>query len=91
MYNTLRDVWDMIHVSLWHETQAPFGIANHKTGDRHWTRQQIIDRCNNSDVLNNYKRKEINQVTVLETLGGDYTIIQIAGYSYNRGCYCDVI
>ena len=77
-------------VDLWHEKQAPFGIANHKKGDFNWNIETLKGLVN-GDAINRYKRNDINKVTVLETLGGDMVIIQIAGYSYNRGMFCDVI
>jgi len=90
MANSWSEFLDCIDVDLWHESQAEFGIAMHKTGDYHWSRK-TIEELKNGDIFKRYKRKEANKVTVLETLSGDLVIIQIAGYSYNRGCFCDVI
>jgi hypothetical protein len=90
MINSWRNFLDCIKVDLWHETQAPFGIASHKTGEYHWNIETLKGLAN-GDVINRYRVKDINKVTVLETLGGDMIIIQIAGYSYNRGMFCDVI
>ena len=81
----------MIRVSKWHNEVTKYGICTHKTSEEvimgrlKEIAEKLRQIADNVDAV-----KLDNSVSSISINTDDRHIMQIAGWSYRRGMYCDV-
>ena len=79
----------IIHVSFFYYSQAEYGLAQHKQGEKHITIKELMEIVASAELILNNKKKlsGLNGVLVEVTENG-MRPFQFSGYNENIGMYC---
>lgn len=71
---------------------AEYGLAQHKTGEKHMTIKEVCDLIDNKDaILNNKKMLAGLSGVMVEEWNGKWYVFQLCGYNGNIGMYCCLV
>lgn len=76
-----------LKINLWKEEISHYGKYIEKNCDTLWTNEKTKSLCYNYDILNKFRLKDINAISVIERENKRFYINQICGYNTKKGLF----
>ena len=73
------------NVSKWRQTEMEHGTGLVHTGDTIWSKDSLLDQCDNGTVVD--RVRGVSAVCVIYDLDGHCNIAQISGYNERDGMF----
>lgn len=76
-----------LKIKIWKEEASSYSEYIEKICDTIWTNEKTKSLCYNYDILNKFRLKDINAVSVIKRKDGRFYINQICGYNTRKGLF----